>query len=86
LGLKSTASIIGNRPPNRRSGRKWLTWKRGLVFLAVWTLVLGEIVLYGDQVPGTLEGWAALIVLGLVGCIALAAVLDWLFGNDRPAV
>jgi hypothetical protein len=49
-------------------------------------LVLGEIVLYGDQVPGTLEGWAALIVLGLVGCIALAAVLDWLFGNDRPAV
>jgi ribosomal protein L37E len=63
--------------------RKWLTWKGGLLFVVIWALLVGEIVLYGGRVPKTTEGWVALIFLGPIGYIALAALLDSIFGQTN---
>ena len=77
--------------PNKQ--RKRLTWKGAFLFLAVWALLVVEILSYGE-VPETTEGWVVLVFLGPIGYIALAAFFDLTFGsakkrktnakNDRP--
>jgi hypothetical protein len=84
LGLKATQSYIDGETPGAarlRPRRRCLTWKNGVLFIAVWALLVGEILLYGSRIPKTPEGWMALIFLGPVGYIALAGFLDWLFGS-----
>jgi hypothetical protein len=97
LGLRAIDPVVDGRntaAPTLRIRRKWLTWKGGLLFLVVWALLVGEILLYGGRVPKTPEGWAALVFVGPIGYVALAGVLDWIFGSantsakvhdDRPA-
>jgi len=50
-----------------------------VIFLAAWALLAVEIVIYAGKEPSSPKGWAALILLGPIAYVVLAACADTIF-------
>jgi hypothetical protein len=63
--------------------RKWLRPSKVLLFVFVWTLLVVQIVSYAGRLPETPLGWAALVGLGPVAYVLLAAMVDAAFSAKK---